>query len=249
MTIRASIDVGTNSILLLVAEVHGDRLIPIHQDLAEPRLGRGIEKNCVIAESAIIQALYVVKDFARKARELGAVETVIFGTEVFRRASNGQACISRIERAVNIPFRILSQGEEAKYAFRGALSGTAISGNAVVMDVGGGSTEIVFGKNEPENWISRPIGAVVAAEKYSAVPPFGEGYAGNILAKITEEFRLPFDISPSESSLIGVGGTITTLGAISAGLREYDDEKVAGKKLTVEWMRQTFQIFAKKEPR
>ncbi|MGC9314443.1 MAG: hypothetical protein ACP5G4_02310 [bacterium] len=248
MTVKASIDVGTNSILLLVADVQDGEVFEIHQAISEPRLGREIEKTGLISQESIADGISSLKSFIETARNFGASEIVIYGTEVFRRASNGEDTISKIETATGVPFRLLSQSEEAFYAFKGALSAEKIGADTLVMDVGGGSTEIVAGRLVPENWVSRPIGAVIAAEKFSAVPPFGEKHAEIILSKIKAEFRLPFEIEPSKSQLIGVGGTITTLGAIKAGLREYDDKKVVGKKLSTKWLRQIYLDFSRKTP-
>lgn len=248
MTVKASIDVGTNSILLLIADVQDGKVFEIHQAISEPRLGRDIERTGVIAEDAISRAKSSLMKFVRKAHEAGAEEIVIFGTEVFRRASNGEDAISEIETATGVPFRLLSQSEEAFFAFRGALSAEKTSADSLVIDVGGGSTEIVAGKSVPEKWVSRPIGAVIAAEKFSAVPPFNEKRAEIILVKVTADFRLPFEIDPSKTRLIGVGGTITTLGAIHAGLREYDEKKVAEKKLPLKWLRQCYLDLSRKTP-
>ncbi len=248
MTVKASIDVGTNSILLLVADVQDGNVFEIHQAISEPRLGREIEKTGLISKESIADGISTLTNFIDTARNLGASEIVIYGTEVFRRASNGEDAISKIETATGVPFRLLSQSEEAFYAFRGAISAEKTGADSLVIDVGGGSTEIVAGKSVPEKWVSRPIGAVIAAEKFSAVPPFDEKRAETILGKITADFRLPFEIDPSKSRLIGVGGTITTLGAINTGLREYDDKKVAGKKLTLKWLRQCYLDLSRKTP-
>lgn len=246
MTVKASIDIGTNSVILLVADVQDGEVFEIHQAISEPRLGREIEKTGLISQESIDNSISSLTSFIETARNFEASEIVIYGTEVFRRASNGADVVSKIETATRVPFRLLSQSEEAFYVFKGALSGGHTAEEAVVMDVGGGSTEIVAGRLVPENWVSRPIGAVIAADKFSAVPPFGQERAEIILAKITAEFRLPFEIEPSKSQLIGVGGTITTLGAIKAGLREYDDKKVAGKKLSTKWLRQIYLDFSRK---
>jgi exopolyphosphatase/guanosine-5'-triphosphate,3'-diphosphate pyrophosphatase len=246
MTVKASIDIGTNSILVLAAEIIDGRLIPIYQDLAEPRLGKNLTQAGIISKKALLSAIEAIREFHSKAIELGAEEIILYGTEVFRSASNGEECANKIGQAVGEKMRILTPEEEARYAFIGAVSGLSISSNALVVDLGGGSMEMILGKERLENWTSLPIGAVSITERFSATPPLETTTTNRLLENISSEINPPFEIDSTNTNLVGVGGTITTLGAINLALREYSHEKVHGSKLKITHLREIFFELSKK---
>lgn len=247
MTIKASIDIGTNSILILVAKIIDGDALPIYHGLAEPRLGRGLTTSGNITHDALMASIEAARKFHSKATELGAQDIILYGTEVFRRASNGKDCATKISEAVGAEMRILTPEEEARYAFIGAVSGLPKSGNRLVVDLGGGSMEMILGKEHLESWTSLPIGAVNITERFSAAPPLEENTANRLLERISDEIAPLFDIDCTNTNLVGVGGTITTLGAINLGLREYSHEKVHGSKIKISRLREIFVEFSKKK--
>ncbi len=248
MTVNAAIDIGTNSVLILVAEINGQKVMPLFQDLSETRLGKGISRSGKIPRESLERTISAVKEFYSLAGDAGADEIYLYGTEVFRKASNGFECARKIGDAVGAEVKILSPQEEAFLAFRGAGSGLESTSKKVVLDVGGGSCETVIGAEKPINWASLPIGAVNIAEDLGCIPPFDEKKSRSIIKAIQRKLDFPFIINPANTVLIGVGGTITTLGAIKIGLNEYVGRLVNGKKISEGWLRKIFLFFREKRP-
>jgi exopolyphosphatase/guanosine-5'-triphosphate,3'-diphosphate pyrophosphatase len=144
---RACIDIGSNTTRLLVAECDGARLLEVHQERAFTRIGRGLEADGTISTSKIAEVAEVVAEQVRIAGELGAVAVHGVATAAIRRAANGAALVAAIRDASGLAVAILSGAEEARLAFVGAARtlGRAPAGTLGVVDVGGGSSELVVG--------------------------------------------------------------------------------------------------------
>ncbi len=240
----ASIDIGTNSILLLVVEIaEGRPPVEVSNCIEEPRLGEGFHETGLISERATKRALSSLSRIVEKARAAGAAEIVPFGTEIFRRATNGDKIAGEMGKLLGKRVRILSPEEEAKYAFFGAVSGLEAGVARLIVDVGGGSTELVYGKTTPERWRSFPIGAVVLEEECGAVPPLTDR-ARKRLSSVIEGAFDGISFFPQGVEMVGVGGTITTLAAFKNGLDKYIPEKVHGTVLTVNFLTETFETLA-----
>lgn len=248
MTVKAAIDIGTNSILILVAEIKDQKIMSLFQDLSETRLGRGISRTGKISRESLDRTISAVKEFYSIAGDAGADEIYLYGTEVFRKASNGIECARKIGDAVNAEMKILSPQEEAFLAFHGVGSGLESTVKKIVLDVGGGSFETVVGAEKPINWASLPIGAVNISEDLDCIPPFDEKKSRSIIKAIQRKLDFPFKISPANAVLLGAGGTITTLCAIKIGLNEYCGRLVNGKKISKSWIREIFLFFGEKRP-
>src|SRR5438067_2450389 len=135
---RAVIDVGTNSVKLLVAEVSGRRVEPLIERSEQSRLGRGFYQNRRLQPAAIRDTALAVAGFAAEAAESGAVATRVIATSAARDAVNQQELIAAIQTASGLPVEIISGEQEADWAFRGVISDTVFAGHPLlIVDVGG----------------------------------------------------------------------------------------------------------------
>ena len=242
MSRRAAIDIGTNSVRLLVADVADasdapdscPRLRPVLRRLQITRLGEGLTPGGRIHPEAAQRTAVVVEQFAALAADAGAPDPTLVGTHALRSAQNPDELLGRLRR----PVRILSGDEEARLGYAGALAGLGRSGPAsplLVVDIGGGSVELTWGSGEQiERSVSLPAGAVVLTERFLAHDPplaaevaaLREHLAGTLDPPLSQAARQPL-------ALVGVGGTITTIAAIEQRLSPYDPDQIHGFRLSI----------------
>jgi exopolyphosphatase/guanosine-5'-triphosphate,3'-diphosphate pyrophosphatase len=232
-----AIDIGTNSVRLLVADVRGDGddvdLVTVTRAGEACRLGRGLQKSGTVDAEMAERAAAVVGDFARRARASGAARTIVGATAALRQAENGEAVATAIEERTGLPVRILSGEEEARLVYRAVVLGLGASvrrSPCVVFDLGGGSTEVVSGLgSEAGRWASLPFGAVNLTEKFvHSDPATGEEIASlsnEVGAILMQCCAYMPDITPV---LAGVGGTVTVLAALDRGVAEHDPSLIDG---------------------
>jgi exopolyphosphatase/guanosine-5'-triphosphate,3'-diphosphate pyrophosphatase len=206
---RAVIDIGTNTVKLLVADVEDGTVRPVVAKDVTTRLGEGVNKTHRLATDAIARTVAAVAQYADEARALGAANIVAVATSAARTASNAEEFL----RACPVPVEIISGEREARLIFRGASSDPRWSRERIlVMDVGGGSAEWIFGAGgAPERLISLPVGAVRLLEK------FGEHDFAGMAAFLRAEFAR--QLAPFRGAgawrMIGTGGTLVTLARIA----------------------------------
>lgn len=230
------IDIGTNSMRLMIAHMQGDKIVSSYKTIETTRLGQGIDKNGFINLETFernYRALEVFKGLAQK--EL-VDDLIVFGTSALRDAKNSAEFVNKVQDNLGISIDILSGKEEAEIGFKGALKD--IGGEVLVIDIGGGSTELIFGdegKGVEESY-SLDMGALRMTEIYIKNHPvtkeelraMDEGIH-RILATISPELLLG-----RTKRVIGIGGTITTLSAIHLGLKIYDREKIHLSELAIQ---------------
>jgi exopolyphosphatase/guanosine-5'-triphosphate,3'-diphosphate pyrophosphatase len=234
VSIRAAIDIGTNSVKLLTART-GDLGIEeiLDEQVVVTRLGKGlVEHGRILDESAAI-TLEVLKGMVADAHAEGAPGVVAVGTRVFRAAENGGVMANGISHALDVPVVILSEEREAQLGFLGATHGIA-GQNVAVLDIGGGSSEISFGSQGNPIWgMSLPVGVVTVQERIGD-PLWTEGILEQVRDEVTRLFRKlmgPRSVDPN-LSLIGISGTITSLIQIRDQIGTWDPKQVQGKRLT-----------------
>jgi exopolyphosphatase/guanosine-5'-triphosphate,3'-diphosphate pyrophosphatase len=230
----ATIDVGTNTTLLLVAEIAGDDVRVLAERAEITRLGRGIGSDGGLGKSGIERTLAVLADYAAVAADHGAAVHAI-GTEALRRAPNAHAFLEPAATILGVPVEVIDGDREAALTFLAAQRSfpEATAGLAVVIDIGGGSTEIIVARGgNMEFRRSLPVGSVRLTERHIRVDPASateiatiEGEIAHLLASV------PFPAGPV--TLIGTAGTVTTLAAMSLGLTSYDPQLVHGHRLTI----------------
>jgi exopolyphosphatase / guanosine-5'-triphosphate,3'-diphosphate pyrophosphatase len=209
----AALDLGTNTTRLLVADVEDGRAEELHRESRITRLGEGVDARRRLLPVPIARVRNVLSDYRRTAESLGAERTLLVATSAVRDAENGEALLGEIEWSYGFATRLLSGDEEAELTRRGV---GAIAAETLLVDIGGGSTELVLGAFRT----SLPVGSSRFTERHGErVPALVEAAAA----------LLP-ELRPSDA--VGVAATITTLAALDLGLEEYDSERVHGHLLT-----------------
>ncbi len=207
----AAIDVGTNSVKMLVGTVSGDRMVPEIQRVQITRLGRGLHATGAISAEAADRTIEALAGFRKLAEERKADKVAAVGTQALREAKNSDEFLARCGREAGVDIRILTGEEEARLSFQGA-SWAATTARVTAVDIGGGSTEVMVGTRAAlERWWSLPMGAVVLTEEFLASDPPADEEMRLMSAAIEKHFRA-VDVRPDpEAELVGVGGTVAAL--------------------------------------
>jgi len=230
----AAVDIGTNSTRLLVADVEDGQIADVERDTRITRLGEGVDQRHRLLPVPIARVRNVLSDYRRRAEELGAERTLAIATSAIRDAENGEAFLGEIEWSYGFTTRLLSGHDEALLMFRGVTSERAVQPGTVIVDVGGGSTELVAGEPDGVRWHdSLDVGSVRLTERFlHADPPTRDeldGCARAVKTLLSE--RVPDEVREQTTAAIGVAGTITSLAALALGLDEYERDLVHGSKL------------------
>jgi exopolyphosphatase/guanosine-5'-triphosphate,3'-diphosphate pyrophosphatase len=231
----AAIDIGSNSIRLLVAEVHagGLRLVPIARAGEPCRLGRGLGETGLIDLKTADRAAALATSFADRARGLGASRIVVAATAAMRNAKNGNEIAALIEARCGHPVRVLTGDDEARLMYQAVIGGLGRSvrdSSCMVFDLGGGSTEVVSGVGDrPGRWTSLRFGAVSLTEKHlRSNPPAPEEIAA-LEADVGETIMHDCAYMPDRAPVLaGVGGTVTVLAMLDRRLKSYDPARLEG---------------------
>src|SRR3989440_1542652 len=215
------VDLGTNSTRLLVADVDDGRVDEVARELTITRLGEGVDERRKLLPLPMARVRNVLADYRRELEEHHAERVLTIGTSAVRDADNGEAFLGEIEWSYGFATRLLSGDEEAALTFRGVSDGRKLDAKTLVLDVGGGSTELILDGTST----SLDVGSVRLTERFlHSDPP-----AIDELKAAAEAIDLP-DLQPT--SAIGVAGTVTTLAALELG--GYDLERVHGHRITRE---------------
>lgn len=234
----AAIDVGTNTVLLLVAEARGRGAVPVAERAEITRLGRGVDATGRLDPAAIAETVGVLADYAAEARRLGATDIDCVATSAARDAANGAQFFEAVRAAAGLTPRVISGDEEARLVWASAwrdFGGGAGAAGLAVLDVGGGSTEFTFGDGPaPTGRRSLQVGAVRLTERHVAADPIGP----DTLATLRSAARAALQPLAAMGRglrgggrLVGVAGTVTTLAAVEQALPRYDGERVHGSSL------------------
>jgi exopolyphosphatase / guanosine-5'-triphosphate,3'-diphosphate pyrophosphatase len=225
----ASVDLGTNSTRLLVADVEGDRLEEIARRLTITRLGEGVDERRKLLPLPITRVRNCLTDYRRELESLGAERTLAIATSAVRDAENGEAFLGEIEWSYGFTTRLLEGDEEAALMYRGVTAGRPPLEDTLLVDIGGGSTELVLGTNGgPVASTSLDVGCVRVTERFLATDP----PAPTELAAAAAHVRSLLPAYEARAA-IGVAGTVTTLATLDLGLSEYDPERTHGHRLAL----------------
>ncbi|MEX3611327.1 Ppx/GppA phosphatase family protein [Rothia sp. LK2588] len=238
----ASIDCGTNSIRLLIAEVeradHGVRLRDLQRHNRIVRLGQGVDATGRFADEALERTFAAAEDYATLIREYG-VERIRFGaTSATRDAANREVFLSGIEKILGVRPEVITGNEEAALSFAGAVSVVgADDQKTLVLDLGGGSTEFVLGTDEGIiSAVSMDIGSVRLTERHAVDSPVNDTQRQAVIADVDAAIETALhtvDIASCQR-LVGVAGTVTTVTAQALGLTSYDAAAINGTELTLD---------------
>jgi exopolyphosphatase / guanosine-5'-triphosphate,3'-diphosphate pyrophosphatase len=227
MTRVAAVDLGTNSTRLLVADVDGDRLEEVSRRLTITRLGEGVDERRRLLPVAIARVRNCLAEYRQELESRGAERTLCIATSSVRDAENGEAFLGEIEWSYGFTTRLLSGTEEAAMMIRGVTSGRPALDDVLVVDIGGGSTELVLADDgEVAFSTSLDVGCVRVTERFLGSDPPSQaeldaasGYVRSLLPEL--EAR----------RAIGVAGTITTLATLDLGDMEYDPARTHGHRI------------------
>lgn len=215
--VYAAIDVGTNSIRMLVAKVQGGKLLPLLSKMQITRIGQGAGTSRVLLPEPMTRSLKTLQEYSAALQEIGVDGLRIVATSAVREAVNAPEFIELAAR-IGLLVEIVSGETEAQLSFTGVTRGLDAVTDPTVLDIGGGSTEFIWTESNRIQVYSVPLGAVKIAENPSALGELPILCAG-VWAGLSNR---------KESSLVGVGGTITTLAAIEQKLAVYQPERVHG---------------------
>jgi exopolyphosphatase/guanosine-5'-triphosphate,3'-diphosphate pyrophosphatase len=238
LTRLAAIDLGSNTIRLLVADADaGTGLRPVHAEQVVARLGQGLARTGRLDADAIERALAAVARYRELARAHGAARILVVATAAVRQAENPEALLGRLAAGGAAEVRVATGDEEARLTLLGVLSGLpAAAGRTAVLDIGGGSTELVVAEGaRPAAVVSVPVGVVALAERFLRADPIDRTEYVACAAYVAG--RLAADAWPAvrplaPRRLVGTAGTITTLAALDLALPAYDPARVQGHRLT-----------------
>jgi len=238
----ACIDIGTNSVLLLIAEQSPRGPVALVEQATITRLGQGVDRSGQLSEEACERTLACLAKYAGIIAEHGVTQVVAVGTSAMRDASNGAEFRARAAELLGTEPQVISGDEEAELTFAGALSGLELSGPLVVFDVGGGSTEIIVGEAAPASEHvtharSLNVGSVRLFERFLAHDPPTHEECDAVRKYVASELA-NYGPIPNQKTLVGVAGTVTTLAAIDLKLKTYDEATVHGARLSARRVRE-----------
>jgi exopolyphosphatase / guanosine-5'-triphosphate,3'-diphosphate pyrophosphatase len=223
----AAVDLGTNSTRLLVADVENGRLDEVSRRLTITRLGEGVDERRRLLPVPIARVRNCLAEYRRELESLGAERTLCIATSSVRDAENGEAFLGEVEWSYGFATRLLSGEEEAAMMIRGVTSGRPPLDGVLVVDIGGGSTELVLAETGDVAFsTSLDVGCVRITERFLGSDPPSRpelAAAGAYVRSLLPEL--------AATAAIGVAGTVTTLATLDLGDSEYDPERTHGHRL------------------
>lgn len=246
----AVIDIGTNTVLLLIAKIFPNHSYEILCDeIRFPRLGEGLDKTFSFSQAAQTRVLQALNDYKTIIEHFSCQHILVTGTAPFRKAKRPQDFVETIRQRLGFQVRILSGEEEAQFVHLAASAAFPhLEKPVLVLDIGGGSTEFIFdddrgaGPRAPTQEISLPIGVVNLTEQFLFSDPATEKELHALQNFIQKSLKTlpPFSVK----NLIATAGTPTTLCAMVLGLAAYDAKKIHGQNLKLVLIENLFQRLA-----
>jgi len=227
----AAIDIGTNSARVLVTDSQGHE---VERQMRITRLGQGVDAAGLLQQDAITRTTDVLAHYAQLLARHHVERVRATATSAARDARNGQAFFEAVERVLGVRPELLSGQDEASLSFRGASAGLPPErGPFLVIDIGGGSTELVLGRRQPEATVSLDMGCVRMTERYLHADPPDPAELSACAADVAQlltTVREAIDVAAARC-VIGVAGTVTTIAALVCGLDHYDASRTHHTRL------------------
>jgi exopolyphosphatase / guanosine-5'-triphosphate,3'-diphosphate pyrophosphatase len=242
LTVRAAIDIGTNTVLLLVAESDGRIVMPLLEKQEIPRLGRQVDEARNLSGESIRKVETILRNYRNIiTSNFGDIPVIVTATSAVRDATNRDHFLDYIKINTGFNVRILSGDDEAEWTYFGALAPLVLPADqqVLVVDIGGGSTELAAGRRDQlQQYLSMDMGSVRYTERYLK---HGPPALRNITA-CREEIRVCLENSGLKKDpgtvLTGVAGTVTTLAALCHNLADFEAVRPTGMKITSEQLKQ-----------
>lgn len=226
-----AIDIGTNSMRLLVADYIEGKLHNREKIINTTRIGQGVDSEGYINEEAIERNIQALKEFSKVAKDKGCQAIYCIGTSALRDSKNGDEFIKLAKEETDIDVEVISGEEESNLGFIGVLQGLEDTNNILVVDIGGGSTEFIVGDETGIKYAkSEDVGALRMTEKFLIADPICEDEFNLMSEFIENKIKDTLSILKEKDlvKIVGIGGTITSVSAINQELEIYSMEKIHG---------------------
>jgi len=249
MDLQASIDIGTNTVLLLIGRVNNDKVEVVHEEQRVPRLGRGVDGDKKLSQAGmirVIESLIEYKSIIRNRYPCVSRVTVT-ATSAVRDATNKNEFLKKVKHQTGWEIRVLSGTYEAEWTYAGALSvlGHIQTDGRLVLDIGGGSTEIAFGKHlQLMDSHSFNMGCVRFTERYLKHDPPTDKEISECMNQINDILASRQINYNANFTAIGVAGTLTSLAYMDLNLKKYDPARINGHILTRGKIQKYIQILS-----
>lgn len=241
------IDIGTNSIRMLIAEIENRHIIYSKKDLETTRIGEGVDKTNRLSSDAITRSISVLKKFKAEALKEVTEDIKAIATSAVRDAVNRDEFLRAAKDEVDLDIEVISGEKEAELGFIGVVNGIEDNiDNLLVIDIGGGSTEFILGNDQGIKYSrSLNVGAVRMTDKHIANDPITDNEMNNLAEDIRSIISEIFDKINEFGKVqaVGIGGTATSLAAIAQELEIYDRDKVHNYELKVEEIKEMIEKF------
>lgn len=224
----AAIDIGTNTILLLIAEKTGEVFTDILDVSTIVRLGEDLIRSGSLKNEAISRTIDGLRNYLDIAASNSVERIICVGTEALRKARNGDEFVALVKGMFGLDVEVISAREEAYYTYLSVSNDPAVRhDDMTIVDIGGGSTEIIDGaESEFSGYVSLPVGSVVLTDLFISHDPPEDRELRNVASFIRKNLD-EADYRPS-GVLIGTGGTVTNIAALILGIRQYDRSMIHG---------------------
>jgi exopolyphosphatase/guanosine-5'-triphosphate,3'-diphosphate pyrophosphatase len=246
-----AVDIGTNSVRLLVAEVDGSgrgaRLVTLDRRMRITRLGQGVDRTRTLAPDAIERTLTVLREYREALDELDVTRVRATATSAARDSTNRDEFFTAVREQAGIEPELLTGEEEAALSFLGATAGLDAPAPYLVVDIGGGSTEFVLGTDTPQDLVSIDVGCVRVTEQFLHGDPPEPEELSNAVAVVRDhlaDVERAIPGAADAATLVGLAGTVTTVAAVEMGLVEYDRDKIHHFRLAKSAAEDVFRTLA-----
>jgi exopolyphosphatase/guanosine-5'-triphosphate,3'-diphosphate pyrophosphatase len=243
----ASIDIGTNTILLLISEVERRKIHPLFEMETVVRLGEGVQKNKMLLKEAMERGLQTLAQYLKRCRAMEVQKIFAAGTSALREAKNSKDFLKEAKERLTLSIEVISEEEEAQLSFLAVTKDLEeVKKPILVVDVGGGSTEFILGEgHQIYQWISLPLGSVRFTEQFLHSDPVQEKEWEKMERRIRGQLvNIPHSQEPF--SMVAVGGTATTLASVQMGLGEFIAEKIHHFDLNKENLKNQLLLYRSK---
>jgi len=241
------LEIGTNSIKFFVAGIANDHIKVFEDSNNISRLGEGLYKTGNISEDAIKRNIDALRGFLDISKKYNPGQVITVGTMGLRTAKNAQEFIEKVKNELGLEIKVLTGEDEARFSYLAAISAIAVDDKDIlVFDTGGGSTEFIYGKGDKlKERFSLNIGAVQPTEKYLRSNPVTDQEWEKCNAVI-RGFLKENLLDRKVDRIVGIGGTVTSMGAIKHHIQKYDAEKIQGSQLTLVEVQGQIAMFREK---
>ena len=236
MSRKAVIDVGSSSIKFFLGELSENGALKTIVDENDiQRIAEGLRETGEISPAAMERNIEALSRFAKKAKENGADEIICIGTMALRNATNAVDFLRKARETCGVKVKVISGEEEARLSYLAVLSGLPMQDEKIVIfDTGGGSTEFVFGEGSTvSKRFSVDLGNIRITEKFFKNDPVTKEEV-EIAAKEIENIFTRYDVRGEINQLVGMGGTVTSMGAVKHRMEFYQPDVIHGSKLSID---------------